>query len=553
MLILSIEFLGHLRPVKKAFDDHTEAAPACLEGTRVELLASITTWMTNPLSEAIYWLSGAAGTGKTTVAQSVADNARALGFVCASFFFSRTADDRRNYGYVLPTLAYQFGMNKRLRSVVCTAVAADIDIQTRSVQLQTQKLLVDVLSPLLSDPPPGLLIVLDALDECNEDGNKTHGGDLIPVLLAAIKSIPFAKIFLTSRPESSIQRMFSRQAIAGDARTLALHRDIDIDTVQADIERYLRSELVKVKENVTSAREFPSDAEIHALVQQANGLFIYARTAVDFICDPDGFPNLQLAALIRPSHGRYSGQYARLDGLYTRVLIGALGITPQNRHFIKNHLRNLLVALVLVRKELSALSLSALSGVEEHECGRFLRRISAVINYEPGTSEPVRLVHASFPDFLSDPARCVELSEYGVDIIEDHFRLVENCLAIMNVALHYNICRIRDPSLFNDEVSDLRARLNQYVPKPLRYACRFWAVHWLEHIRAARSQCRVPIGLESFCATHLLHWIELLSLIDSLDVVQRVMPDLLAIMDVSLRFRHTFITKLMMYTDPSAF
>jgi hypothetical protein len=59
-------------------------------------------------------------------------------------------------------------------------------------------------------------------------------------------------------------------------------------------------------------------------------------------------------------------------------------------------------------------------------------------------------------------------------------------------------------------------------------------MHWLEHIRTARAGSLIPSGLEAFCAQHLLHWIEVLSLTGNLSTVQQAMPDLMSVMKVCL-------------------
>jgi hypothetical protein len=119
-----------------------------------------------------------------------------------------------------------------------------------------------------------------------------------------------------------------------------------------------------------------------------------------------------------------------------------------------------------------------------------------------------------------------------VDIASDHLHIVEHCVKLMNNCLRYDICQIRDPSLLNIEVDDLEGRLIKYVPESLQYACRFWVMHWLEHIRTAGTQSRIPTGLEAFCEQHLLHWIEVLSLAGNLYAVQRTMLDLISVMKV---------------------
>jgi hypothetical protein len=102
--------------------------------------------------------------------------------------------------------------------------------------------------------------------------------------------------------------------------------------------------------------------------------------------------------------------------------------------------------------------------------------------------------------------------------------------------LRFDICNIRDPSLHNKEVPGIQARISRYISAALRYCCRFWFVHWLEHIRAAGPQSQAPSGLDEFCNKHLLHWIEILSLTEMLDEVRRAMNGLLATVTVSLTF-----------------
>lgn len=62
----------------------------CLGNTRVELLGEIARWIdSGPDEQCIFWLSGIAGTGKSTIARTIATNYDRRGSLGASFFFSR--------------------------------------------------------------------------------------------------------------------------------------------------------------------------------------------------------------------------------------------------------------------------------------------------------------------------------------------------------------------------------------------------------------------------------------------------------------------------------
>jgi hypothetical protein len=100
----------------------------------------------------------------------------------------------------------------------------------------------------------------------------------------------------------------------------------------------------------------------------------------------------------------------------------------------------------------------------------------------------------------------------------------------MNERLRKDICETGDPSLFNTEVTDLKQRLANRVPPQLRYASRFWHVHF-ELVSTVSAG--VASYLEEFCQKHLLHWLELLSLLGELPVVLTTMTSFLAHLRVS--------------------
>jgi hypothetical protein len=240
----------------------------------VQLLEDISSWMKNPSEKQVYWLTGVAGTGKTTVAQSVAHMASELNMCEATFFFSHASQDRQDYKKVIPTLAYQLARYDGLHSGIVAAVDADKDVGTAATSVQARRLLFDVLRQFSSHSSSRLLIVLDALDECKKDINQHHGGDLIPTLIAGLKDFPFVKVFLTSRPEPSIEAMFLDYDFHGTARTLALHRDIEQSTIQSDITHYFTIELAKLRKRIPRNPDFPLPEHLQQLVERANTLLI---------------------------------------------------------------------------------------------------------------------------------------------------------------------------------------------------------------------------------------------------------------------------------------
>ncbi|CAI7582039.1 unnamed protein product [Penicillium bialowiezense] len=100
----------NLRTMEDAeFDSHAnESIATCDERTRQELLDTISQWTDSPMDcEHIYWLEGKAGTGKSTIARTVADRLYEKGLLAASFFFKRDEADRRSAKYFFTTIAVQ--------------------------------------------------------------------------------------------------------------------------------------------------------------------------------------------------------------------------------------------------------------------------------------------------------------------------------------------------------------------------------------------------------------------------------------------------------------
>ena len=95
-------------PIAKgaSFNSHMDEHNAkCLENTRVELQRHIAEWARNKNGKPIFWLNGMAGTGKSTIARTVAQKFADNGQLGASFFFKKGEGDRGNAARFFTTIA----------------------------------------------------------------------------------------------------------------------------------------------------------------------------------------------------------------------------------------------------------------------------------------------------------------------------------------------------------------------------------------------------------------------------------------------------------------
>ena len=153
-----------------------EHAVTCQPETRTYVLGAIRAWADDSTTNArqVCWLSGPAGTGKTTVAHTIAAEYDERGQLAASFFFWRKTGDRDDVNKLVATLAYQIakkipfakeGMEGNLR------LEDDQEPLTVLSDQFSKTSLEDRLSKLLISTYPNraapYLVVIDGLDECS--------------------------------------------------------------------------------------------------------------------------------------------------------------------------------------------------------------------------------------------------------------------------------------------------------------------------------------------------------------------------------------------------
>jgi hypothetical protein len=143
----------------------------------------------------------------------------------------------------------------------------------------------------------------------------------------------------------------------------------------------------------------------------------------------------------------------------------------------------------------------------------------------------LRVCHDSLRGFVVvDPLRC-RLKQYLVSPRDDHETLLNRCLYLLNEHLRQDVCEIRNPGLANADVPDLPARIARSVPEAVRYACVSWPTHLIASDSVSGT---VSALLLNFCAEHLLHWIEVLSMLGELSSAGNHLPKIMTWCQVSL-------------------
>jgi hypothetical protein len=459
----------------------------------------------------VLWLSGLAGTGKSTVAKSFCERLYQDTLV-ASFFISRDSTERKVAKRIINSLVYQLGSrDQHMRSALIAIFREYEDIATTSLKQIIEQLVLGGLKATKRAAP--IVLAIDALDECDAE-NGREGGDLLPLLAFAVRRLSGSvKLFITSREEQSITGMFTDiTAKHGQHGTIQLHK-IEQHIVSSDIRAYFEAHFKEISrwpafEHLEKLR-WPSEEALVELLKRAGVLFVYAVAVMRFLEDMNFNPEKRLRDLLDQPGGSSSQSkpYGEVDNLYLDMMKRAgINTSGDDEDELCSRIKEIAGAIVLLQDQLKP---EALSRLLEKDCGEVkidLQKLSAVLLSEKH-SDSIKLFHPSFSDFIR--LRCSD-KRFKVDEDTHHGHLAAQCLKTMNRHLKKNICDLQDTSLLNSELSDLPALPDSHSPMELRYACRHWITHLGHGSQVTETLVR---ELNEFCSKHLLHWIEILSLI----------------------------------------
>ncbi|KAF8870673.1 hypothetical protein BD779DRAFT_519435 [Infundibulicybe gibba] len=387
--------------------------PRCYPGTRETAIETISDWIEDMASYCL-WMYGPAGTGKSAVAQTVAEllhQSRTLG---ASYFFAKGSTGDAFFS----TLAYQLmlvipGLDEHVWAMICD----DPTVFKKSMDEQLDRLIVQ---PYLKfdTKPARVVVIIDGLDECNNTVIQT---DIIRLILAAGISLPL-QFLITSRPEPELRRAFE-SCLAPSSVHLPLDKSVDPDR---DIRHFLCSEFKRVyQESVEIGMlpapqlPWPSTKDLDQLVYKSSGHFIYAATVVKFVQEDHAHPIERLSAVLQissestrstttQSNLAHSAAFQALDRLYLDVL---------RKYRNRVELAQILHAImyfdhVIWFRNCSAVldqvgDLETVFGLTSGKVHTTLGGLHSLIDVPKGSHLP-RFLHASFTDFLMNPKRSHE-------------------------------------------------------------------------------------------------------------------------------------------------
>ncbi|KAF7351512.1 WD40 repeat-like protein [Mycena sanguinolenta] len=501
---------------------------SCLAGTQVAILRAINDQLSSSAqTPKILWLFGVAGSGKSTIATSVAEHFRKRvgAFVSLS---RKTADATDLARRVLHTIVQNLAAsNLHIFEAVRAALDRDPGIVHKDIRTQFETLLYAPLTAAAPDISDPIIIILDGLDECLDHGSRQ--ALISSILPDFLRLPPCFRFLITSRPNWDIVHSFEN---APHPQIMKFPIDVYSDRRMEDVSSYIRHRLMQSSLSCTPE---VLDSIIERLTNTADGLYIWAATACDSIQQACRSGRMLESVLTNRMHG--------LDSIYTEALkeTGMWdGPNPPDATAV-------LSGIILAEAPLTDTALDALLCLKRGRSAVVLSRLGAVIQWTEGG---IPRLHSSFRDYLLSRLRLSAPSSkpknsWFIDNALGNQRLALGCLSVLSAQLCFNICRLKSSYILNSEVESLDVQIEAHVSPELAYAAK----HWTKHLRAIGTQDineKLRSASSKFLPSCFLYWLEISSLFGrissvrmELDILKRFIPET----------HHQFITDAQCFVD----
>ncbi|KAF2862110.1 hypothetical protein K470DRAFT_23328 [Piedraia hortae CBS 480.64] len=484
----------------------------CLNNTRVDIIEDIVDWATTAGDQRVFWLSGKAGTGKSTIARTVAHELESKGHLVGSYFFKRGKDELNRARNLFPTVARQMAnFIPEISDKIAAASHGTTAVTDRPLTSQFDMLIKQPLSGYSTcfATPDVRVIVIDALDECDAKEVIGQAMTLWPTL-GAHKYLHL-KVFMTSRSDNEISVTLG-QLESKDLQHKRLE-DLQTTTIEHDLTLFCEYELKKIREKRNKGQisakldvDWPGEDVVKKLVEISQPLFIAASTILkDVSTNPQRLQ--QWVAQVNSTGSK------ALTKIYMDILQQAIDLDEEWHDWFDQVIK----PIAILRSPLTLPALTDL--LAEGNIGIVadaLNPLSSVIEFpntvemEAGSPAKVQIYHESFRDFLLDRTSKDEPPFWWVNKEETHGDLLARCLKLLQTKLGRNVCKLKDPATERKGVP--AEDVEKHIPESVQYASRYWTSHAVESKMTLEDVERV----DQFLRECFLYWTEAMAWLDKL-------------------------------------
>ena len=485
-----------------------ESAARCMDGTRVNILTQVRDWIADVEAQNILWIKGSPGAGKSAIAASVVVS---LGqHRGPSFFFKHDKDDLNNPMHLWRSIAYDLALARSAfrESITSNVNAHGLDPSRIDVEDQFKYLIEEPVATcarvILRGATP--VVVIDALDECRSDVDISAQWKALLGTIKKWSSLSKGfKLVVTSRDHYDIG-----EALADVSQVITLETGDHVSSeTSSDIQYFLGQRLAGLQARL-GPLEWPGHT-IRELVAKAQGLFIWAKVAMDCLEDVP-----EMLDDILEGYMDYGGNH--IDKLYRKLLERSFSGPGEK--------------LLPAFKMVAGIIVLSKAPLLMSDIGRFLTGrlqpstiASVIIKLKAiifgSSSVPLRVCHQSVSDFLLDPNRS---GNFALDDNMTSQMMALACLEQMNHkdGLKFNILGLETSYCLNSDISDLEKQVAARIPSYLLYSCHFWMDHLRSGVDTSIKK-DILAHLRDFLHHRFLFWLEVRSLTERVNNIPGIL------------------------------
>jgi hypothetical protein len=276
---------------------------------------------------------------------------------------------------------------------------------------------------------------------------------------------------------------------------------VPIEEAELDIRTYLTAKLPK----------FNGRPELAELVRQADGLFIYAATAVKYLTPHRSITVREQTKMLKNLFSKLASANdatVLIDALYRQIMVDAF--SKFKDEFLTCRLRILYTFLCTAERTSTSIAAALVAEGDDDVALAVAEDLHAVL-YTQG--DRVYWYHTSFPDFIFDRARSnFDNFAFWCNEPAHHNLLGESCFRVMKSGLRFNMGDIKSSFLFDsDNTETLSEKVNNNISAVLTYATR----HWTHHLPSPQliNTDDLLFCISEFLQIRVLFWIEAMNLL----------------------------------------
>ncbi|KAI2470746.1 quinon protein alcohol dehydrogenase-like superfamily [Annulohypoxylon bovei var. microspora] len=448
-------------------------------------------WRNNPDS-GLLWIKGDPGKGKTMLLCGIIDEMKkqpADTTQLLSFFFCQATDDRLNNaigvlrGLIYLIVKHQPSLMSYIKNKYEHAGKALFEDVNAWVALS------GIFTNILQDPElPSTILVIDALDEC-----ETHLRQLLD-LIVKIPHRSNIKWLLSSRNRVDIERKLgpdqSRTRLSLELKSNADHVS---DAVDAYIDHCI-SNIPGLQNNADLQTQTRNQMR-----EKACGTFLWVGLVAQELKEAHHW---ELEDIINELP-------VGLEELYGRMMQQILGLKRQTPKYCLE----VLSTVATTYRPLCLKELAALSGLSNGPFGSqdTINVVKLCGSFLTIQEDYIFIIHQSAQDFLYEK-ESTTIFPRGVKAT--HYNIFSRSIQTMSQTLRPDVYDLEDWGISPNEI---------VPPSPdpladLGYSCIYWVDHLAEYLPGRQSQCkdlRDDGIVNEFIQQHYLHWLEALSILES--------------------------------------